>query len=79
MFRLYCVQLSVRIFVSLFSMLFGVFVVVFLDIMKHLHCLSWVGLLGLAVLTTAKDVSYVTDLEIFTYLVRLLKRAPVQY
>ncbi|KAH7261499.1 uncharacterized protein BKA55DRAFT_504504 [Fusarium redolens] len=36
--------------------------------MKHLHCLSWVGLLGLAVLTTAKDVSYVTDLEIFTYL-----------
>ncbi|RBQ73415.1 hypothetical protein FVER53590_04259 [Fusarium verticillioides] len=36
--------------------------------MKHLHGLSWIGLLGLAVLTTAKDVSYVTDLEIFTYL-----------
>ncbi|KAF5668719.1 hypothetical protein FDENT_11743 [Fusarium denticulatum] len=36
--------------------------------MKHLHGLSWIGLLGLAVLTTAKDISYVTDLEIFTYL-----------
>lgn len=68
-----------RIFVSLFSVLFGVFVMVLVDTMKHLHGLSWIGLLGLAVLTTAKDVSYVTDLEIFTYLVRHLERAPVQY
>ncbi|KAG4254747.1 hypothetical protein FPRO04_02101 [Fusarium proliferatum] len=36
--------------------------------MKHLYGLSCIGLLGLAALTTGKDVSYVTDLEIFTYL-----------
>ncbi|KAF4966207.1 hypothetical protein FSARC_6092 [Fusarium sarcochroum] len=36
--------------------------------MKHLHGLLWAGLVGLIVLTIAEDVSYVTDLEIFTYL-----------
>ncbi|KAJ4270529.1 hypothetical protein NW762_002216 [Fusarium torreyae] len=36
--------------------------------MKHLHGLLWAGLVGLTVLTIAEDVSYVTDLEIFTYL-----------
>lgn len=37
--------------------------------MKHLHGLSLAALVGLA---AAADISYVTDLEIFTYLVCLL-------
>lgn len=40
--------------------------------MKHLHGLSLAALVGLATFSTAADISYVTDLEIFTYLVRLL-------
>lgn len=60
-------------------MLFGVFIIVLVYTMKHLYGLSCIGLLGLAVLTTGKDVSYVTDLEIFTYLVRHLGRASVRY
>lgn len=40
--------------------------------MKHLHGLSLACLVGLAAFSTAADVSYVTDLEIFTYLVQLL-------
>lgn len=36
--------------------------------MKHLHGLSLAALVGLAAFSTAADISYVTDLEIFTYL-----------
>ncbi|RSL98900.1 hypothetical protein CDV31_012421 [Fusarium ambrosium] len=36
--------------------------------MKHLHGLSLACLVGLATFSTAADISYVTDLEIFTYL-----------
>lgn len=40
--------------------------------MKHLHGFSLAALVGLAAFSTAADISYVTDLEIFTYLVCLL-------
>ncbi|KAH7276030.1 hypothetical protein B0J15DRAFT_507479 [Fusarium solani] len=36
--------------------------------MKHLHGLSLACLVGLTAFSTAADISYVTDLEIFTYL-----------
>lgn len=44
--------------------------------MKHLHGLSLACLVGLAAFSTAADISYVTDLEIFTYLVCLLDEEP---